>query len=401
MRRSRRVTGTNGSRAVRSLVESSFTDINRITEARAIAESEGDDAALLALRELELAHAALPPVIDGVRRSRLLQTDPISTTWEGWHLTGGQRVFLRCIRPRWRTDPVMLRRMAKGANPECSWHPSEEWPHLRVVQHGGLLADRFPVEDMASTERLARILGEGLAALNDLHASGAVHAGPLERFLVETSSGLRLVSMDPFLTTHSAVDDIRQLAAIVVALDPLKDDPVALLAEEWLDAPPPTAQDGIRLLTRCLSGVLLSERHRLTVAARSVHRFDRKTRLARAVRTMARAVSPPVGRVCVKVGTDGTMIVVESDGETIRGGAVADAAEQRFLPVIYTPASGLDAQSARFVLRSWAMRSKGNETSRALVQAQLGSTDATADRLVRWMSAMARLRAARLILQAG
>ena len=94
-----------------------------------------------------------------------------------------------------------------------------------------------------------------------------------------------------------------------------------------------------RPLTRCLSGVLLSQRHRLTVAARSAHRVDRKTRLGRAVRAMARAVSPPLGRVCVNVGNDGTMIVVESDGETIRGGAVADAAEQRFLPVIYTPAA--------------------------------------------------------------
>ena len=58
-------------------------DLNSITEARSAAEESGDDQALLALRELELAHLALPPVIDGVRRSRLLHFDAISTTWEG------------------------------------------------------------------------------------------------------------------------------------------------------------------------------------------------------------------------------------------------------------------------------------------------------------------------------
>ena len=161
-------------------------DLNSITDARIAAEANGDDAALLALRELELAHAALPPVIDGVRRSRMLHCDAISTTWEGWSLNGGQRVFLRCIRPRWKTDPVMLRRMAKGTSDTASWHPAEDWPHLRTVSHGALLSDRFPVEDVASTERLARLLGEGLKALQLIHEKGIVHGGPLAPFLVET-----------------------------------------------------------------------------------------------------------------------------------------------------------------------------------------------------------------------
>ena len=382
-------------------MDSMYTDINQITAARIDAENSGDDGSLLALRELELAHTALPPVIDGVRRNRLIRFDAISTTWEGWSLTGGQRVFLQCIRPRWRTDPVMLRRMASGANETASWHPTEDWPHLRVVAQGGVLADRFPVEDVASSERLARILGEGLEQLHAVHASGRVHGGPLAPFLIEAPGGLRLVTLDPFDSTSSIADDIRELAALVVALDPLQSDPVALLAHEWVESPPPSAEDGLQLLTRCLSGILLSERHRLRVAARSAHRTNRKTRLTRAVRAISRLVSPPVGRVCVHVGHDGSMVVVDSDGTTIRGGAVADATENRFLPMLYTPEQGLDAQSARYILRAWAMRTKGNETSRRLVQDEFTTDDRTAERIVRWMSAMARLRAARLILRAG
>jgi hypothetical protein len=376
-------------------------DLNSITEARIAAEESGDDRALLELRDLELAHLALPPVIDGVRRGRLLRFDAISTTWEGWSLRGGERVFLQCLRPRWKSDPVVLRRMARGATHDASWHPTEDWPHLRCVVHGALLVDRFPIEDLISTHRLARIMGEGLAALRDLHSRGRIHGGALAPFLVESPQGLRLVALDPFDANGSPTDDLRELANLIVALDPLGEDPVAVLADEWSESPPPSAADGIRLLKRCLSGILLAQRHRLSVAGRSAHRLDRKTRFSRAVRAMARLVPPPAGKACVKVGADGAMVVVECDGETIRGGAVADASEGRFLPVIYTPTQGLDAQSARFLLRSWALRGQGDETTRRTIQAELNSDDSQAERLVRWMSAMARLRAARLILRAG
>ncbi|MAY80694.1 MAG: hypothetical protein CL930_07900, partial [Deltaproteobacteria bacterium] len=57
--------------------------------------------------------------------------------------------------------------------------------------------------------------------------------------------------------------------------------------------------------------------------------------------------------------------------------------------------------SARFLLRSWALRSQGDEQGRASTQATLEANDASAEHLVRWMSAMARLRAARMLLEAG
>jgi hypothetical protein len=80
---------------------------------------------------------------------------------------------------------------------------------------------------------------------------------------------------------------------------------------------------------------------------------------------------------------------------------VADAESSRFLPIIYSDSQGLDAQSARFLLRSWALRKQGDETLRAEIQTSLNARDIQAERLVRWMSAMARLRASRLILRVG
>jgi len=110
---------------------------------------------------------------------------------------------------------------------------------------------------------------------------------------------------------------------------------------------------------------------------------------------------PPEGKVCIKAGPDGALGIIESVGGVVRGGAVADAEGGRFLPVIYSNTQGLDAQSARFLLRSWALRKQGDESLRAEVQASLNASDVQADHLIRWMSAMARLRAARLILRVG
>ena len=376
-------------------------DLNTITDARIEAETSGDDARLMALRELELAHQALPPTIDGVRRVRLLSTDAISTTWEGWSLDGGERVLLRCLRPRWRADPVMTRRMGLDASGEVSWHPDGDWPHLRTIAQGNLLIDRFPIEDIPSAAQLARLLGYGLAALARLHERGQTHPGPLATFMVERDTRLQLPCLGGFDVRDSPSDNLRALAETIFALDPVGSSPVAQLAEEWMVDPPPTAADGMRLLTQCLSGALLAERHRLSVAGRSTARMDRSTRLARAIRKLASLTSPPTGKFCLKAGTDGVLVIAESDGEVVRGGAATDVSEGRFLPIIYTQSQGLDAQSARFLMRSWAMREGGDPDVQSAHNAALGTTDEAAGQLVRWLSAMARVRSASLILRAG
>ena len=93
--------------------------------------------------------------------------------------------------------------------------------------------------------------------------------------------------------------------------------------------------------------------------------------------------------------------LARSDGEVVRGGAATDVSEGRFLPIIYTQSQGLDAQSARFLMRSWAMREGGDVEVQTGHNAELGTTNEAAGQLVRWLSAMARVRSASLILRAA
>jgi len=196
------------------------------------------------------------------------------------------------------------------------------------------------------------------------------------------------------------MEDIADLARTVAALDPHDQDPIAELAREWIDAPPPTAADALALLFKALGGHLLAARHNLAVTGRKRHQADRATRLAAAVRRLTGVVPPPVTRTCLRATSEGVCVLAESDGQSVRGGATVEAGD-RFLSLVYDPAQGLDAQSARYLLRAWATRSSGDTQARQDAQAELGSTDADAENLIRWLSGMARLRAARLLLEAA
>jgi hypothetical protein len=294
----------------------------------------------------------------------------------------------------------MMRRMADAPhrNGRVSWHPEGDWPHLRIIAHGAMIADRFPIEDAPDTRQLARILGGGLAALDRLHQAGIKHGGPWLTALLEAEGGMDLVWLDPFDRASTKAEDLCGLARLVSKLDPHGHDPVARLAAEWVEDPPPSAADAILLLHRTLAGVLLSERHRLAVVGRSRSKMDRTARLASTVRKLMKSTPPPAGRVCLKAGPEGVMVIAESDAHTVRGGAAADP-DGRFLPIVYTPEQGLDAQSARFLLRSWAMRGQGDEVQRREIQAVLQTTDDAASQLTRWLSSMARLRAAKMLLE--
>jgi hypothetical protein len=183
-------------------------------------------------------------VVDGARRSRLVHVDALATTWEAWDVQDGTRLLVRCIRPRWRDDPVMLRRMARGARgPRPPEWRDGEWPHLRATLSGTPLRDRLPVEDTPSTTFLARVLGKGLDALRRFHESGLVHGGPILDTLIENDDGgLTLVYLDPFPARTSESDDLRELARAVTALDPTGEDPVTRMADAWSESPPPSAR---------------------------------------------------------------------------------------------------------------------------------------------------------------
>ena len=147
---------------------------------------------------------------------------------------------------------------------------------------------------------------------------------------------------------------------------------MGVLAQEWSEDPPPTAADGVEFLIRALGSHLLQARHQLAVAGRMANQQDRATRLAGLVRRLAGSVKPPEGRFCLKATQDGVQVIAESDGVTVRGGAAAGEAG-RFLPVVYTPDQGLDAQAARFLMRAWATRGSGDPLAREVAQATLGA----------------------------
>lgn len=361
--------------------------------ARARAESARDDAALLRFRALEVAGQELPPVIDGARRGRLLCADPLATTWEAWDTSRGTLALIRCIRPEWRKDAVMLRRLARALHsPDPPrWSPDGAWPHLRVDAPGALLLDRFPIDDAPDTAMLARVLGAGLAELARLHAGGLVHGGPILAHLVEGRDGPRLLWLDRFAPEGGPARDLADLGRAVAALDPELRDPVALLAADWAIVPPPSAADGIRLLQRLLASTLLERRHRQEVASRRARRQLDQHRLGLLARRLAARVPPPVGRYCLRADRHGVLVLVESDGATVRGGAAADP-DARFLPVIHDPERGLDAQATRAVLRAWARRDDGDREHREELNASFGASEAAASAMVRWLSASSRLR---------
>ncbi len=375
---------------------------------REAALAAGDDARLLALRELELAGRALDPVIAGVRRDRLVAHDALATTWEGWELDGGRRVLLRVIRPRWRRDPVMRRRFLARLRPPAVRHPhlalpavvgeAGGWLHLRVALRGLPLGELAALGEPPGTEELARLLGAGLAALDALHRAGFVLGGDPGRLLCADPERPALAWLDPFDPGGGPADDLRALARAVAALDPEGEDPLGLLAASWAEDPPPSARDAGAVLRGALAGLLAAERHRLVRQRRRRGRQDRAARLARAVRRLERALPPPPGRFCLRAGRDAVLVVVHSDGQVVRGGATADP-RTRHLPRAWSAEAGLEPAPTRFLLRAWAGRAEGDEARRRRVQAELGARDAEAEALMRWLSGMARLRRARKLVE--
>lgn len=367
------------------------------------------DAALLGLRELEQAGHALQGVVDGVRRTALVAHDPISTTWEGWDLTSGRRVRIRALRPRWRKDPVWLRRLQRTADLVSEipgllpvrWYPDGEWPHLRVEVDGATLADHLPVEDPADSGRLAAFLGAGLTALDGLHCQGLLHGHLSPMDLVWGPTGAAVVWLDPLLDTlGTAQDDLAALGRAVGQLDPEALDPLGAMAHSLAELPPPSTDGAELLLRRAMASALADRRHHLAVQARSVARRGAHARLLRATRALTAAVPPPRGQVCLRAGLDPVLVVAESDGRTVRGGPVGGV-PATFLPHVWSPDAGLDATAARVLLRAWATRARGDEDRRATIQSELEATDDTAGHLCRWISGQARLRALRMLMELG
>ena len=363
------------------------------------------DPFLLDLRLEECADQDLPGVVGGLRRERLLSHDRYTTTWLGWWEHSGQRGAVRCLRPHWRRDPVLLRRLERGVNAATGLRglaPMElrthgEQPHVAYRLEGVPLADLLPTEDPPDHLSMIRWLGTGLETLQAMAARGLGIGRLAPRQLLLGPQRATLVFVDPLERDSNAIGDISQLVACLLLLDPESTHPLTPLMEPWVAAAPGTAREASELLRRALADHLLAARHRLAMRGRSTDRGARAADLYAAARALQAALPPPAGRCVLRAGHDRVLSLVESDGSTVRGGAAAGVPPFGMLP-LYTPRKGLDAAGARALLRAWAKREDGDQELRASAQQRWEGSDEAGAALVRWLSAASKLRRAQLML---
>lgn len=379
-----------------------------LSDQRAALEAlgQGGDPLLLTLRELESATDGLPHELDGWLLGRPLAQDPISVTVEAWG--AGQRHAIRLLRPQHRADPVWRRRLERSVQPtigaavlSASAFSPEPWPHLRLTLGGPSLADLLPIDpdDPPDSLQIARFLAGGLLGLERLHGAGLLHGGVGPEHLVQTPDGVKLAWLDPVLPVErDPTQDLAELGRTVSMLDPTGSDPIGVLARGLAEGPPPTALMAQELLRRAMSAELADRRHRVALRARLVTRKADETELLRLARRLGAALPPPAGRWVLRAGNDAVMVLAESDGEKVRGGPVAGL-DARFLPTVWSDDNGLDAVSARALMRAWATRRRGNEQRRAQLQGEIGADDDGAQALCRWLSAQSRLRAVRMLME--
>lgn len=365
------------------------------------------DAALWLTREQEQAEEGVPVLLGKLKRTRLIESDRISTTWDAWETATGLRHAVRVLRPHLRKDPVWRRRLQRGAEiarnlagilPIQSQADSD-WPRLFLALPGSRLADLLPAEDLPDPLEMARFLVGGLKGLEGLQAAGLIHGNIHPNNLVNGPDCAKLLWLDPFLAAQGSLkQDLSALGAAVAQLDPHCVDPIGALAHSWATTPPPSLEMAKTVLMRTLASLLANNRHHMRMRSRHLSARQGEARLLRAVRRLGLALSPPIATVCLRAGQDGVLVVAQSDGQQVKGGGLA-ALPIRHLPIIWTAERGLDASASRMLLRSFATRRTGDESRRDSVQQELGATDEQADHLCRWLSAQARLRSAAKLLQ--
>ncbi len=364
------------------------------------------DEHLLDLRERETADTGLPLVIGGVRRGHLVGWDRVTTTWVGWDEQSGARWALRCLRPRWRRDPVMHRRLALGEQLASNirglvpmrFEGHADWPHVAYRLSGIPLSELLPTEDPPQLLTFARWLGLALATTLRLHHRGLLLGTLAPAQILLTPEGLSLVWLDPLDgAPKEASSDLRQLALAFTQLDPDGLHPLAQTLQPWCHSPPASASEAATMLRRALADELVTARHRLALRSRTADRESRTARLYTLGQELARALPPPSGRSCLRAGHDRTLYLIESDGRSVRGGTAAGV-PPRGLPPLYTPSRGLDAPATRRLLRAWARRGDGDLKLQASAQRRWQAGDAQGQALVRWLTAASRLRRAQLLL---
>lgn len=371
-------------------------DPDSCAQARRAAEGAQNDAELLRLRQLERAHMGMPPIIDGARREALLWTDPIATVWSGWDSHSGQRLLMRCLRPYWRDDPVMRRRMAQGVKnvpatlSALSWHEQGDWPHLRVHLHGPLLSE-LPHLESASR---AAVLAAAISGLQSLHRHGLWLGEELFDHLALSDGKPVLIWLDRFAAPGNQAADLTAIGRLAQRLNIDDDDDLSRLVSTWQFNPPPTADDAGLLLQRAMASTLAEARHRLA----SQHRRQDVRRLRRTLQQCVEhmlGLPIPTFRACLAASTDQPPTVVFSDGQTLSGGQ----GEIGALPVVASRRGHVDVSACRGLLRAARRHSIDNDGLRQAVDAKIHGDSTQRTAAIGWMVARLQLRSLALLLE--
>jgi hypothetical protein len=382
----------------------------RVEEALTASPNRAEDLApaLEDLRALEGVGVGLPPVLDGIRRSRLLAADLISSTWEGWEIASGRAVVVRYLSPQAKGDARWQRRLVASAERTsvlpslcgATWRGAGQWPHVLYEAPGVSLHAFLPIEDPASLVETARLAAFVLGALAALHAGGVVHGGPQPGHIRWDGRDFRLLWLDPVQAIKSqACDDFCVLGETLSLLERGMEHPLGALGAEWAAAPPTTGAVAEAMFRAVLVEQLTACRHGLFQKARGESQRVAAARLYSAMKALRHACGPPVASVCLYASADGELTLAYSFEGALYGGTASTPTVEG-LPILHTPGERLDARGARALIRAWMRRRRGDEARRRAAQEVLGGTDEQAERLIRWILAGAQLRTLLLLSEA-
>ena len=363
---------------------------------------------LVDVRALQTAGAGIPSVFDGVRRTRLLDADLVSSTWEAWDVTTGRALVVRCLRPETRLDPVWRRRLEWAADEgnqhqgvwPAKWYGDGEWPHLRYAVAGVPMSALLPLEDPPAPQEVARLACRMLSVIEGLHERGVLHGGPLAEHVWWSGMESVLLWLDPVRATPiDRTDDFRGLGATLADLDPRQEDRVAVLGAEWSAVPPEDVPSAEAALRTVMAAELTGMRHRLFWKARHDRPRVAAARLYSAMKALRRVAGPPPALACLHASADGVLTIAHSEKGRLFGGTVATPTLEG-LPALHAPGVGLDARGSRALIRAWMRRRHGDEARRLAAQEALGGSDEDAQKLIQWILASAQLRTLLMLSEA-
>lgn len=322
-----------------------------------------------AMLDMEGVADGVPARVGPYRRTHLLAWDRDASTWEAWDTVSGHRLHL--VIGQWSPPH------REGVLPWTQVAPTA-WvsPPLELS-----LADLLP--DVGEDPLLcAQVLVAAVRSLPDPF-------GVLGPSCIVRSGGAWAVSGYPGGEQDEGVAGIGRLAALFghhgEALAELEETPQ--LSVETVE----------HLLRTELADRLVAHVHRLRRRPVVEARRRRLAGVRRLADRLARAVRPPVGKGCLSAAPDGSVAMLEGDGEVLRGGIRASAAATADLPVVWQ-AGELDGHAVRPLLRLWSARRPADEERRAAVHAQIAGDDQFVEAALAFLRLGAHLRVDRMLL---